>query len=235
VKAPGRWMLSGYANWTTSGWAVRVHGFTYKQPPLSDSELDDAAEIFLPGLNTSNLTTSEREESRNVTAQVLSIPWPGISLNFSLVQPFGGDNCGSCGPVFVGLKNVTTDVGEFDELVPMGRLEGVADGNGTGAGFVTKLDLLSSIDPMSECRRVGSRRRRWVYCRRLISRHAPSRKRLELFRPRARPHHRQRHRRHPQGDQDLPAGTRSPELVCEEIYSLDEHARDLQELEHHSR
>jgi len=141
--------IPGYANWTSSGWSLRVHGSAYKQPALNDTELDDAADIFLPGLNTSNLTTSEREESRNVTAQLLVVPWPGMALNFSLVQPNGGDNCGACSPGIVALKTVTTDVGEFDEMVPLGKLEGVADGNGTGPGFVTKLDLLSSVDPMT--------------------------------------------------------------------------------------
>lgn len=140
----------GYANWTSSGWALRVHGLSYKEPPLNNTELDDAADIFLPGLNTSNLTTSQRTESRNVTKQLLSLPWKGEVLNFTLVQPNGGDHCGTCSPVNVTLKTPTTDAGDFDEIVVMGKLEGVADGNGTGAGFVTKLDLLSTIDPSSK-------------------------------------------------------------------------------------
>lgn len=85
-----------------------------------------------------------------MTKQLLSLPWKGEVLNFTLVQPNGGDNCGTCSPVNVQLKNPTTDAGDFDEMVVMGRLEGVADGNGTGAGFVTKLDLLSPQDPTSE-------------------------------------------------------------------------------------
>jgi hypothetical protein len=152
-------LISGYANWSVStGWNARIHGLAYKTPPLNDSQLDDAAKIFLPGLNTSNLTTTERVESRNVTAEILSIPWPGELLNFTLIQPNGGDNCGNCGNVSFGLRNVTTDVGEFDEVIPLGRLEGVHDGTGTGAGFVTKLDLISSVDAMSEfslCRNQG--------------------------------------------------------------------------------
>ncbi|KAF8752325.1 hypothetical protein RHS01_07743 [Rhizoctonia solani] len=42
--------IPGYANWTSNGWHVRLHGQTYRIPALAGSDIDDLAKPFVQEL-----------------------------------------------------------------------------------------------------------------------------------------------------------------------------------------
>ncbi|EIM86547.1 uncharacterized protein STEHIDRAFT_57917 [Stereum hirsutum FP-91666 SS1] len=137
--------VPGYANWTSNGWQLRMHGTAYKQPPLSDSQIDDAAKPFLPNLNTSSLNSSELAESRNLTASLLVIPQSGVTLDFLLT--FGEDE----GDVAnFTLSGQTDAIGEFNEWVGLGSLSGKNVPDGQGGLNTTVVNVVSGQDANSE-------------------------------------------------------------------------------------
>lgn len=122
-----------------------MHGTAYKQPPLSDSQIDDAAKPFLPNLNTSSLNSSELAESRNLTASLLVIPQSGVTLDFLLAFE---DNEGDVANFT--LNGQTDAIGEFNEWVGLGSLSGKNVPDGQGALNTTVVNVISGQDANSE-------------------------------------------------------------------------------------
>lgn len=137
--------FSGYANWTSNGWQLRMHGTAYKQPPLSDSQIDDAAKPFLPNLNTSSLNSSELAESRNLTASLLVIPQSGVTLDFLLTFGEGEGDVAN-----FTLSGQTDTIGEFNEWVGLGSLSGKNVPDGQSALNTTVVNVVSGQDANSE-------------------------------------------------------------------------------------
>jgi phosphatidate phosphatase APP1 len=116
----------GYANWTNSGWSLRIHGQAYKEP-LSNttivptSALDDATNVFLPDLDVSQLNNSEKANARNLTSAVLSIPQDNVQLQFVLdVSPAGAhQNFTSDWTARIIWPQKTDSQGEFNGWVPL--------------------------------------------------------------------------------------------------------------------
>ena len=75
----------GYANWTESGWNVRLHGAAYKDPPLTTEQLDDAAKPFVPGLDYDTMNDTMKAQARNMTSGILTIPVEDVYLNFDFI------------------------------------------------------------------------------------------------------------------------------------------------------
>lgn len=80
---------SGYANYTSQGWNIRIHGLAYKQPLsnkniVSNKTIDDAANKFLPNLDISQLQPHEQDNARNLTSAILSLPQEHVQLVFTL-------------------------------------------------------------------------------------------------------------------------------------------------------
>jgi hypothetical protein len=82
-------ILSGYANYTSQGWNLRIHGQAYRQPlsgnnVVSNKTLDAAANAFLPDFNMDQLQPHEQDNARNLTSAVLSLPQEDVQLVFTL-------------------------------------------------------------------------------------------------------------------------------------------------------
>ena len=64
---------SAYANWTDEGWNVRVHGNVYKVPNISESKVDDLADVFLIDTSVDDLNSTEKAQARNVTRSIFVV------------------------------------------------------------------------------------------------------------------------------------------------------------------
>ena len=93
-----------------SGHSVSLSGQVYKNPNLTDAELDDAAKIFLPNLDQSTFNASELAESRNVTAGLLTLPQDNVNLSFAFFS--NGSQL-----LNVSFPYPTSDIGEFDSFI----------------------------------------------------------------------------------------------------------------------
>lgn len=137
-------VFSGYAN-CTGNWQIRMHGTAYKQPPLSDSQIDDAAKPFIPNLNTSSLNSSELAEARILTASLLVVPQSGVTLDFLLA--FGVDESEMAN---FTLSEQTDAIGEFNEWVGLGSLSSKDVPDARGILNTTAIDITSGQDANSE-------------------------------------------------------------------------------------
>lgn len=63
-------MSRPYAYWGNDTWNVRVHGNVYKQPDISEKKLDDLANVFLIGVDISDLPADQQTQARNLTASI---------------------------------------------------------------------------------------------------------------------------------------------------------------------
>lgn len=118
--------IPSYANWTGQGWNMRIHGVAYKQPQATDEQLDQISSVFISDLETSSLNDTERRQSRNMSALMIAIPTPDVTLNFSLVNPLTGDS------LLLEFPNKTDDRGEFDKFI---QLVGQIPNNNTVASW----------------------------------------------------------------------------------------------------
>lgn len=75
----------GYANWTESGWNVRLHGAAYKDPPLTNEQIDSAAKPFVPGLDYDTMNDTMKAQARNMTSGILTVPVEDVYLNFDFI------------------------------------------------------------------------------------------------------------------------------------------------------
>ncbi|RAL60622.1 hypothetical protein DID88_009940 [Monilinia fructigena] len=65
--------IPGYANWTDKGWNLRVHGNVFKQPNISESKLNDLANVFLVGTSIDELPAAQQSQARNLTAEIFVV------------------------------------------------------------------------------------------------------------------------------------------------------------------
>ncbi|OJI87716.1 hypothetical protein ABZX51_009509 [Aspergillus tubingensis] len=135
--------IDPYANWTSSGWNVRFHGNVYKQPNTSISDLNDLADVFLGNTSISDLSESEQKQARNLTAEILVVQQPDVTVNTihlepapsqgSSGQPGGGGSSNTTGGTQdLTLPYNTTVEGDFDTFVPISS-NGLTAGNETSA------------------------------------------------------------------------------------------------------
>lgn len=128
--------LDPYANWTSSGWNVRFHGNVYKQPNTSVEDLNKFANVFLIGTDISNLTDTEQDQARNLTAEIMVVQQGDVEVNTIHLEPAvsSGANQGGItatgGTQDVTLPYNTTVEGDFDVFVPI-ALDGLTAGNAT--------------------------------------------------------------------------------------------------------
>jgi hypothetical protein len=121
---------SGYANWTSHGWNLRFHGNVFKQPNISESKLDDLANIFLIGTSIQDLPPAEQTQARNLTAEIYVVQQGNVNVSFN-IQPASGEGQGAGNAITPGggaqnisLVGQTTAEGDFDEFLPLANVSG---------------------------------------------------------------------------------------------------------------
>ncbi|CAA9957389.1 hypothetical protein CFE70_000950 [Pyrenophora teres f. teres 0-1] len=130
-----------YANWTDQGWNVRFHGNVYKFPNISQSKVDDLANIFLIDTSVDKLNNSvQQDQARNLTRSIFIVQQSNVNVSMSLEpapsqggdgEPGGGNSVQAPGGVQnLTLPYETTDQGDFDVFVPI-QSNGLIPGNQT--------------------------------------------------------------------------------------------------------
>ncbi|KAI9805363.1 MAG: hypothetical protein M1833_005816 [Piccolia ochrophora] len=135
--------IPGYGNWTDQGWSLRLHGNVYKQPETDRAKLDDLANIFLIDTSVEELSESEANQARNLTASIFVVQQDDEEVNFYLepapkAGASGEEGGGGAVTPNGGSQNITfpyptTEQGDFDAFVP---IQNVSDG-GLEAGNAT--------------------------------------------------------------------------------------------------
>ncbi|KAG8718169.1 hypothetical protein FRC09_013065 [Ceratobasidium sp. 395] len=117
--------IPGYANWTETGWNVRLHGAAYRDPPLVASQLDDAAKRFVPDLDYDSMNDTMKTQARNLTSGISTVPTEDVYLSFDFVY-----NRNSIATV--SYPGPTDGRGEYDAFVQVAVADGVVPtGNNT--------------------------------------------------------------------------------------------------------
>ncbi|KAI8939282.1 hypothetical protein NX059_005108 [Plenodomus lindquistii] len=129
-----------YGNWTDQGWNVRFHGNVYKIPDISQSKIDDLANVFLIDTSVEQLPDNEKANARNLTRSIFIVQQgdQNVSLSLEPAASQGGDGepgGGNAVPATGGVQNFTlpyptTDQGDFDVFIPI-ELNGLTPGNET--------------------------------------------------------------------------------------------------------
>ena len=113
-----------YANWTDQGWNVRVHGNIYKKPNISQSKLDDLANVFLIDTDIEDLPASQQDQARNLTSEIYVVQQDNeqVVINFVngvTVNPDtdSGGVSAAGGSQTITMPYNTTAEGDFDSFV----------------------------------------------------------------------------------------------------------------------
>jgi hypothetical protein len=123
--------VPAYANWTEEGWNVRVHGNVYKMPNISESKVDDLANVFLIGVAIKDLPADQQAQARNLTREIFVVQQRYVNVTVSFVndvavQPetdSGAINAAG-GAQVVQMPYDTTIEGDFDAFVPLRNTTG---------------------------------------------------------------------------------------------------------------
>jgi len=112
---------------------LRFRGNVYKQPNISESKLNDLANIFLVGTSIEALPPAEQTQARNLTAEIFVVQQgdenvimhiepaasqgaDGSNSGSNAITPGGGAQTVAFGP--------TTAEGDFDEFLPLANVSG---------------------------------------------------------------------------------------------------------------
>ncbi|KAI0099293.1 hypothetical protein GGR51DRAFT_535546 [Nemania sp. FL0031] len=135
--------IPGYANWTDSGWNVRIHGNVYKQPNITQDKLDDLANKFLIGVDIDDLPANQQDQARNFTASIFVVQQGNVSVTVNFqndvyVRPnaSGGVVNAKGGVQSIDLPYNTTSEGDFDAWLTLQNTTG-PDGGHLIAGNAT--------------------------------------------------------------------------------------------------
>lgn len=132
--------IPGYGNWTGSQWNLRVHGNVFKQPNISNSTIDELANVFLIDTSVSKLDQQGQDMARNLTRQIFIVQQDDVNVTVNILPSpqFGGDgeseggggtNAGNINQTTT-LPYPTTEEGDFDTFIPLDTNSGLAAGNG---------------------------------------------------------------------------------------------------------
>lgn len=137
--------IPGYANYTTTGWNARIRGQMYTLPylDLPQNTKDDLARAFLPGYDWNKLSVAEKDNARNLTAHIFSVPKSGQDVNFHFKlapqSPIGGQNGGQTWEQVIKFPYKTNSAGEVAGFLPLQDQNQLPAGDGRG-GVVGILD-----------------------------------------------------------------------------------------------
>ncbi|KAF2631841.1 hypothetical protein BU25DRAFT_418580 [Macroventuria anomochaeta] len=129
-----------YANWTDQGWNVRLHGNVYKIPNISQSKIDDLANVFLIDTSVDKLPDDEKANARNLTRSIFVVQQgdENVTMTLEPAPMQGGDGEPGGGNAItppggnqtITLPYETTPEGDFDVFVPI-QSNGLLNGNET--------------------------------------------------------------------------------------------------------
>ena len=126
---PAYQQYRGYANFTNSGWNLRIHGLAYKTPNATPAQLDDISSTFISGYDVKNLNATQLQQSRNMSAALITLlAGQNQQIKFNLLDQ---------GQLVMGPYAIQTDDrGEIDQFVPVSGVNFPSDGR-----RAKKLDL----------------------------------------------------------------------------------------------
>ncbi|CAO2654546.1 Nn.00g112790.m01.CDS01 [Neocucurbitaria sp. VM-36] len=129
-----------YANWTDQGWNVRFHGNVYKFPDISQSKIDELANVFLIDTSVDKLPADQQAQARNLTRSIYIVQQgdQNVSMSLEPAPSQGGDGEPGGGNAITapgGTQNLTlpyktTAEGDFDVFLPIEQ-NGLLRGNET--------------------------------------------------------------------------------------------------------
>ncbi len=106
----------------------------FKQPNISESKLDDLANVFLVGTSIQALPPAEQTQARNLTAEIFVVQQGNVNVTFNIEpassQGTDGTSSGSSavtpggGAQNITLVGETTVEGDFDEFLPIANVSG---------------------------------------------------------------------------------------------------------------
>lgn len=124
-----------YANWTDQGWNVRIHGNIYKQPNISQSKLDDLANVFLIDVDISDLPASQQDQARNLTSEIFVVQQDNEQVVIDFVNNVAVNSSNDGGAINArgGAQTITmpyntTAEGDFDSFVVLQNTTGASGG-----------------------------------------------------------------------------------------------------------
>ena len=130
----------GYGNWTDRGWNLRFHGNVFKQPNISESKLDDLANVFVIGTSIQSLPPSQASQARNLTAEIFVLQQDNRNVTFNLrpapaagasgERGGGGAVEAAGGSQQIRFPTPTTPEGDFDGFIQINDA-GLLAGNST--------------------------------------------------------------------------------------------------------
>jgi hypothetical protein len=113
---------------------LRFRGNVFKQPNISESKLDDLANVFLIGTSIQSLPPAEQTQARNLTAEIFVVQQGNVNVSFH-IEPApsnggdgeaGGSNAltPGGGAQNIDLMGQTTVEGDFDQFIPLANVSG---------------------------------------------------------------------------------------------------------------
>ncbi|KAI1110964.1 hypothetical protein F5Y14DRAFT_427011 [Nemania sp. NC0429] len=142
--------IPGYANWTESGWSVRIHGNVYKQPNVTQKKIDDLANIFLIDVDIDELPENQQNQARNLTASIFVVQQQNVSVavNFENdvdVRPdaSGGVINAKGGAQSFDLPYRTTSEGDFDAWLTLKNITGRNGGHLLAGNATNRIQALN--------------------------------------------------------------------------------------------
>ncbi|EFZ01341.1 DUF2183 domain protein [Metarhizium robertsii] len=142
--------LPSYGNWTENGWSLRIHGNVYKIPNVSQSKIDDLANVFLIGMSVKDLNATEQAQARNVTRSIFVVQQGNKNVTMNLrnnvaVQSnaTGGAINAKGGAQTVHMPYNTTIEGDFDSFVDLRNTTGLNGGYMIPGNETSKIQTLN--------------------------------------------------------------------------------------------
>ena len=120
---------------------MRFRGNVFKQPNISESKLNDLANIFLIGTDIESLPPSQQVQARNLTASIFVVQQGDRNVSFHLepADSQGGDGESGGGNAVTpsgGAQNITlvgqtTDQGDYDQFLTLANPDGALKAGNT--------------------------------------------------------------------------------------------------------
>lgn len=142
--------VPAYGNWTEGGWNVRVHGNVYKIPDISESKVDDLANIFLIDVDIKDLPADQQAQARNLTREIYVVQQKDVNVTVNFINDVsvkpetdsGAINAAG-GAQVIQMPYDTTAEGDFDSFVVLYNTTGPNGGHMMGGNETDRVQTLN--------------------------------------------------------------------------------------------